>query len=215
MAAGQLLQHDGQIAALLFAEFGESSDAGFRHQQCFEGPGRPVWNDREPMRCFDDDTDTACFLIGVVQKQRATVLVEVGALVRVFRRGFVWQEAVGPDLAVRMRHRAPHHRTLVLENLHPGIVGTQVYRLHTPGGNHLFDCWQGEFRKALAVIRRKTDDPAGTACRAILEKRIIGDERIRCINGPATPQMLRSASFPPPTKVESKPDSIRVHKPTS
>ena len=68
------------------------------------------------------------------------------------------QVIAGPDLPVRMRVGAAHHRALVLEYLHIGVSLAQIGGLCHPCGDDAFYGGQGQFGQALAVVGREADD---------------------------------------------------------
>ena len=119
VAAGQLLQGDGQVLPLCRIEIGQAANVDLGDEQGFERPCRPVGDDREPVIGFDHRAGAASLGPGVIEQEGAAVRRPVLALVCILCCRFVGQKAVGPDLAVRVRVRATHDDALVLKDLDP------------------------------------------------------------------------------------------------
>ena len=176
VAAGQLLQRDGQILALRGPrELGQAAHVGaLGSSRVSNGHDGPVRHDGEPVR----GSRRPARALGKLALRRSRAAA--GGRARrnrprwcVFGRRLVGQEAVGPDLAVRMRVRAAHHRALVLEDLHPrvgrapssALCSHQVSMTCSIAGS-------GQLGQAPAVIGRKADRPGW--CRARCRARTAG-----------------------------------------
>ncbi|MNT18771.1 hypothetical protein D3C72_1539880 [compost metagenome] len=120
------------------------------------------------------------FALDVIRQHRGVVPLEILALQPVLMLDFVRQEAVGPNLSMRMRIRAAHRGAFVFKNLHPRIAASQIGGLFLPGGNHSFQRLQRQFRQGLAVIGRETNHPAGATGTLAAHQRIL---TFRCQRG--------------------------------
>lgn len=85
---------------------------------------------------------------------------EIGDLIVGFGGDFIRYMRCSPHLPMRMRVGAPHHTTLILENLHPGVVLRQCFGLFGPDIDDSRNFIAFELRQRLPVIRRKADHPA-------------------------------------------------------
>ncbi len=106
------------------------------------------------------------------------MLGPVGALLAVFARRQVGQEACRPYLPVRVGIGAPHRRALVLEDLDPAIALAQLGRLRAPGIDHLTQRRQRELGQRLRMVGREADHAAGAARAHALEQRVGRSRRV-------------------------------------
>ena len=106
---------------------------------------------------------------------------EMLALVTVLQLGFFGKVSARPDLAVRMRVGAAHHRTLVLEHLHPGVAGAELSRLRGPAVDHGAQRDVVEVGERRRVVVRPADDTALAAHRLRREQgvgRLVGGRAV-------------------------------------
>ena len=106
------------------------------------------------------------------------MLGPVGALLAVFARRQVGQEACRPHLAVRVGIGASHRRALVLEDLDPAVALAQLGRLRAPGIDHLAQRRQRQLRERLRMVGREADHAAGAARAHALEQRVGSGRRV-------------------------------------
>ena len=94
----------------------------FRQQQRFERPRGPVRHNRQPVLGFYDRTTAVRqFSLDVINEHWRALFGEVRFLQAIFTFGFVRQKAVGPNLSVWVRVRAPHRCAFILKYLHPRV----------------------------------------------------------------------------------------------
>ncbi|CCJ97409.1 hypothetical protein BN130_4011 [Cronobacter malonaticus 507] len=154
----------------------------FRQQQRFKRPGRPVRHYRQPVFGFHHGAAAVCELtLGVIHQHRRALLFEILALQPVFTFGFIRQEAVGPDLTVRMRVGAAHRRAFVFKHLYPRVGFAQLGGLRLPRIHHFFERGQRQLRQRFAVIRREANHAAGAAGALKTHQRIGALRRVRRI----------------------------------
>jgi hypothetical protein len=137
VARGQALEGERQVGALGIGQVVEAAHREARQQQGLERPRSPVGHDGQPV--FGGDHDPLLglgFALDHVEQERAAMLGPVGALLPVFARQQVGQEACRPYLPVRVGIGAPHRRALVLEDLDPAVALAQLGRLRAPGIDH-------------------------------------------------------------------------------
>ena len=152
-----------------------------RQQQRLEGPGRPPRYDDEPTLAREHFTRSTRLAPRNFEQQRTAVPREVFALVAVLEIGFFGQMPARPDLAVRVRVGAAHHRTLVLEHLHPSVACAEFGRLVRPTVHHGAHFCRRKFRQGRRMVLRPADHAALTAHRLRGEERILPVARPRFV----------------------------------
>ena len=141
ISSQQTLHYRCQVISLRIGDVRQPLDMPSRHKQCFKWPRRPVRHNRDPMVRFHHDAlPAANFLAYVVNQHDVVCFPHVSQLLFVFRSGYVGHLIARPDLPMRMRVRATHHRSLVLKDLDPLIFLTELFRLLNPKIHDAANC---------------------------------------------------------------------------
>ncbi|MNY48791.1 hypothetical protein D3C86_1841570 [compost metagenome] len=82
---------------------------------------------------------------------------------------------------MRVRVRAAHRRAFIFKHLHPRIILTQLGSLLLPGGDHVGEGAQAQFRQRFAVIWREANYAAGSARAFAAHQRIFTFRSVRSV----------------------------------